>query len=314
MIPDPRSSRRPARAAAILAAAALLVSARGAHAEDGAARLGAAVEIDELRLDPDARLEDALGLSIAFRYRVGTVEADKALYLVARLGEGGARVKALVESASLRDRNDGSLHGKRQLVTVPRGTWREASTFVPFYAMKLSAGQHRLDVKLEAVSSPGSCKTGERPHLIPIVGDESAQVAITKPPYKMIELLVRRIRVDDLAADASIWPWRARPDLRWRLRIQAGAGGVMHSSEVRDDVREATWTKHSRPFPLSQGDLLTISALDRDVMGHDELGRVKVSLDELLALGQSTHLQGRLDGGAGGPKVLDLELGPVKAR
>jgi hypothetical protein len=312
--PDPSSARRQPRVAAILVAAVAVVSWRGARAEEGPAPRGEAVEIRDLSLDPDARLEDARGLSIVLRYRVGTVEADKALYLLARIGEGGARVKALAESASLRDRNDGSLHGKRQIVTVPRGAWREASMFVPFYAMKLAPGAHRLDVKLEAVSAPGNCKTGELPHLIPIIGDAGAQVAITKPPYKMIQVLVRRIEVDDRAADVSIWPWRARPDLRWRLRVQAGAGGVMHSSEVRDDVRVATWTKHARPFPLSQGDLLTISVLDQDVMGHDELGRVKVSLDELLSFGPSTHLEARVDRDAGGPKVLDLELGPVKVR
>lgn len=310
----PSSSRRLPRAAAVIVAAALAVAWRGARAEAGDEPRGAAVEIRDLRLDPDARLEDARGLSIALRYRVGAVEADEALYLVARLGEGGARVKALVESASLRDRSDGSLHAKRQLVTVPRGAWREASMFVPFYAMELAPGPHRLGVKLEAVRAPGSCKTGERPRLVPILGQGAAEVSITKPPYKMIQVLVRRVAVDDRAADASIWPWRARPDLRWRLRVQAGAGGVMYSSEVRDDVRVATWTKHSRPFPLSQGDLLTISVLDQDVMGHDDLGHVKVSLDELLALGPATHLEARVEGEAAGPKVLDLELGPVTAR
>jgi hypothetical protein len=57
---------------------------------------------------------------------------------------------------------------------------------------------------------------------------------------------------------------------------------------------------------LSQGDLLTIAVLDKDVMGHDEMGSVKLSLDELLALGPSSHVK------AGG-KVRDLVVG-VKAR
>jgi hypothetical protein len=271
------------------------------------AETSGSIEIRRLTVDGDARLEDVRGVGIGLEYRVGSVEVDKALFLVARVSVGGRKVGSLVSNVAYRDGNDGSLHSKKQLVTVPRRAWRQTSLFVPFYAMKLAAGPHELGVDLEAVSDPGQCKTGERPEIVRIVGERSAAVSITKPPYELVQILVRRVDVAEEAADSSIWPWRTRPDLAWRARLQAGAGGVLFTSEVRDDTYSASWSQYSPEFPLSQGDRLTLSVIDRDVMGHDTLGSVKLTLDDVLGRGEgATSLS------AG--KVSSIVLGRVKVR
>lgn len=279
-----------------------------ARAESGGMDTRGAVEVRHLKIDTDHRLEDVRGLHIGLRYRVGAVEVEKALFLVARVfTSGGAKVKTLAKSAAFRDRNDGALHGKKQLTTVPRGAWRETSIFIPFYAMKLTPGVHKLGLRFEAVSDPGKCKFGERPRLVRIIGDNQTNVELTKPPYKLIQVLVSSTKVVEEAADVSLWPWRARPDLKWRLRFRAGAGGVMHNSKVRDDTYSASWNQYSPEFPFSQGDLLSLSILDQDVMSHDELGILKLSLDDLIKLRSHPH---PLKAG----KISSLVLGSIKLR
>jgi len=266
-----------------------------------------AIEVRRFHVDPAARFEDARGLALSLEYRVGSVEVDKALFLVARLSKkGGQKVDSLVKSAAFRDGNDGSLHGKKQLIAVPRGSWRKTSLFVPYYTMKLAPGTHPLSIKLEAVSDPGRCKYGELPHLVRIIGKSTADFELTKPPFKMVRILVRHVQVVEEATDVSLWPWRARPDLRWRARFRAGAGGVVFESEVRDDTYSADWTQYSPVFPFSQGDRMTLSVLDQDVMGHDTLGSVKLTLDELLHHDTASPLS------AG--KASAIVLGPVKTR
>jgi hypothetical protein len=279
-----------------------------ANAESADSSLGDRIEVQRLAVEPAAQREDAHGLNIGLRYRVGAVEVEKALYVVARITmANGSKVTALAKSAAFRDRNDNSLHGKKQITPVPRGTWRETEIFIPYYAMKLAPGDHQLTVRLEAVSDPGQCKFGERPRLVPVIGKNQSSFTLTKPPYKMVQLLIRSANVIEEASDVSLWPWRARPDLKWRLRFRAGAGGIMHSSKVRDDVYSAGWKEYSPEFPFSQGDLLSLSVLDQDVMSHDELGTVKLSLQELLDLRQNPR---PLKAG----KVSSLVLGPIKAR
>ena len=55
----------------------------------------------------------------------------------------------------------------------------------------------------------------------------------------------------------------------------------MHSSSTHDDTYSASWKRYSPPFPFSQGDRLTIAVLDQDVMSHDRLGSVSLTLEDL---------------------------------
>lgn len=269
--------------------------------------LGSSIELRDLVVSADHRYEDAQGVKLDFRYRVGRVNTEKALYLVAHVSEeGGAKVGSLSTSAVFRDR-EGFLHGKKQLLTVPRNRWREGSIFIPYYAMKLAPGSHRIRLEFDAVSDVGSCKTGERPRRIRVRGENEATVSITKPPYKMVQLLVQRIDVAQVPTDtALLLRWKVRPDLQWRLRVRAGAGGVVHTSDTRDNSYSGRWKQYSPAFPLSHGDRLSIIVQDEDFMGDDELGVMKVTLNDLLSHDSSSL---PLKGGS----VRSLVLGPVKA-
>ncbi len=251
--------------------------------------LGAAIEVRDATIEPNSSLGGARGLTVSFRYRVGRITMDKALYLVAHFSTAqGKKVGALVRNKAFRDR-EGSLHGKTQLVTVPRNSWRKASLFVPFYAMKLAAGEHHLSVHLSALSDTGACKSGRPPRPVKVIGEARAKVSMTKPPYKFIELLVRQVQVATEATDVSLFRARkARPDLQWRVGFAESAGGILHTSKTRDDTYLANWTEYTTPFPLSEGDRVTISVLDRDVVSHDHLGSVTVSLKELVQRGPSS--------------------------
>jgi hypothetical protein len=302
-------ARSPAAAAATAAAVAAAIAALPggpARAED-APRLGAKVEVRVEAVEPDHRLEDARGVLVRFRYRVGRVDTEQALFLVATVNAGGRPVAALSTSAALRDR-DGHLHGKKQLVTVPRGEWRRESFFVPYYSMKLAPGRHELTLDYEARSDTGSCKTGEPARRYGVLGDESTVVGVEKPPYRMVQLLAQRIDVEQVETDAAVVFRRgARPDLQWQVRFRAGAGGVVHDSETRDNAWSATWTRYTAPFPFSEGDVATVTVLDEDLLGDDVLGTFTLGLDDVLALGRGAPPR------AAG-KVKSLVFAPPKLR
>jgi hypothetical protein len=270
-----------------LALAAALLEGR-ARGEDEV-RLGSAVELRDVSVDPDRRVGDVRGLGVDVRYRVGRVGVDSALFLVAHLeGEGGRRVASLVKSAAVRDR-DGLLHGKAQLLTVPRNTWRAASLFVPFFAMDLGAGPQRLTLRFSALANTGACQAGRPPQRVKLLGETSVAAAFTRPPFARVKLLARRVEVAPEATDLGFpGSRRRRPDLRWRLgyRTAAGAGPagevVLYESEVRDDTFAGAWAEPSPPVPVSQGDRLTLSVVDRDLARDDRLGQVELSLDDLL--------------------------------
>jgi hypothetical protein len=257
--------------------------ARGEDSPPQAAYLGAAVEVGELTIDSNSRLVDARGIKVAFRYRVGRVAGDKALHLVAHVAnESGHKVRALVQDKAYRDR-DGFLHGKSQLLAVPRNTWRQGSLFVPFYAMYLGAGRHRLSLQMSALSDTGSCTSGRPPRAIKVIGQTSASMDLTKPPYKLVQVLVRHVTVAEEPTDFSLFrPRKRRPDLMWRIHITTDHDGVIHRSDVRDDTYDARWYHYAPEFPLSQGDRLTLSVLDEDVTSDDNLGSIKLTLDQLL--------------------------------
>ncbi len=267
---------------------------------------GAAIQIKELRLDADARSTDVRGLALEFRYRVGRVETDKALFLVARLtDERGRRVASAVDDWSFRDR-DMNLHGKTQLLTVPRYSWHRGTIFVPFYAMKLAPGPHRLSLSFEGVSDVRACKSGGQPDRIEVIGAEGAAVDLVKPPYRMVRMMVRRIEVVEKNTDAVFASRLSRPDLAWRAFFQLDLHkGKVHSSSTRDNSFRGAWNQYTEPFPFSEGDRLTLTVIDRDVMSHDLLGRFRLTLDQLTREGGLT-----LDGGS----VTELVLGPSKVR
>lgn len=274
-----------------------------AQAEDAPLR-GAAIQLKELRIDAEARSTDVRGVSVDFQYRVGRVSADKALFLIAHFAdERGHKVVSAVSDWAFRDQQM-DLHGKTQLLTVPRYSWQHASLFVPFYAMKLAPGPHRLTLSFEGVSPAQSCKSGGQSRRIEVQGGQGAAVELVKPPFKMVQLLVQRVEVVEESTDPPIPPRKARPDLAWKAFFQLDLHkGKVHSSETYDDRFVGTWKLYSTPFPFSEGDKLTLTVIDRDLLSHDLLGSFSLSLDDLIRAGRTP-----LSGGS----VKRLILGPTK--
>lgn len=282
-----------------------------AHAEDDGTDSpirGADIQLKSIEIDADSRNRDVRGITISFRYRVGRVDTDKALFLLAFLDEGhGQLVKSTVEDWAFRDKLM-NLHGKTQLLTVPRYTWQEGSLFVPFYAIKLPEGRHRLTLDFAGVTKTQSCTSGRRPQKLEVIGGEDAHVEFVKPPHKMVKLAVKRVEVVEKATDGLGATRRGRPDLAWKAFFQLGLHkGKVHSSKTRDDSYVGTWERRSGPFPFSEGDKLTVTIIDRDVLSHDLMGSFNFTLDELIGATRSAE---PLSGGA----VERLVLGNVEIR
>jgi len=307
--------RQSALASTIAAFLGVLVAclggdARGEASDEQAAYLGAAVEVRELKAATDQRRGGVLGVELAFRYRVGRVPTDRALYLVAHLATvEGSKVRALGPGKAYRDR-DGSFHGKQQLLTVPRNTWKRSKLFMPYHAMALGAGPHRLSLELSALGDTGSCKAGRPPRMVKVIGDTRAPLSLTKPPYKLAQLLVSAVSVVEEPTDVTIFrSRRSRPDLTWRVRIGTGTDEVVFTSDVRDNTYKGRWSSYTPEFPCSRGDAIVVDILDEDVMGHDQLGRLELGLDELLELGSD---RGKTTRRAG--KAEKIVFGELKVR
>lgn len=291
-------------------AAAIFVTAPAAG-EDGPAPPpigGAAIQVDRVQVDPDSRSGDVRGISVSFRYRVGRVDTENALFLLAFFDEvRGLRVKSAVDDWTYRDRRM-NLHGKTQLITVPRHTWREGSVFVPFYAMKLAPGRHSLALSFEGVSDVRACQSGGRPSRLEVRGGRGVVIDVVKPPFRTVQLLVRRVNVVEKATDTAFSARRARPDLAWKAFFQIELNkGIVHSSATRDDCYSGTWSQYTDPFPFSEGDRLTLDVIDRDLMSHDLLGHFTFTLEDLVGRAATTP---PLADGA----VTSLLLAPAKLR
>jgi len=240
-------------------------SSRGGAGGRGAARLGAAVELRDVggRPRPPARRRARPG-----RRRCATAWAGSpptrpcSSWRTSRRATAG-RVASLVKSAALRDR-DGLVHGKAQLLTRPRNEWREASLFVPFFAMDLGAGstparapllrarQHRR-LHGRAAAAPGQAR-----RRVPRGGGVREAAlragAAPRPPRRGRPGGDRRRR-------PGVAPGPPRPPVAaerpHHRRARRRREVVLFRSKVRRDTFAGDWTEPSPPVPVSQGDRLT---------------------------------------------------------
>jgi hypothetical protein len=255
--------------------------------------------------DPNRRQGDVHGVLISFSYRAHLVGDDPAVVLEVRLrGAKGRPVRAAVASPALRDRS-GHLRVTVSLEVSAGEGQSLAQAFVPFYAMDLDPGPHRLDLGLKAL---GLTQAGLEQRPVEVRGGKAVAVTITKPPFRMAQLGVRRVEVEPDAYDAALArPRKARPDLAWRLSYKGMLPGVVFTSRTQSDRYEATWQQQAPPFPFCEGDVLTLQILDADFVDHDVIASFPFTLEQL---GQAGVADEPLRRG----KVRILELTPVTLR
>lgn len=265
------------------------------------------VEVQDVAVDGDTRRGNIRGFTVSYRYRVreNATSEGRGLRLVADLrGPDGRKVQTTLRDSLRRDRS-GSLRVTSFLVSEQSGRWHLTSFFVPFYILKLHPGPQRVTLALKAERSPSPEDLSAPPTPVKLIGSTSASFEINKPPYRMVQLLVRELEVAAVNTDVSfLRPHKARPDLQWRVTFEGDMTEYLHVSSHHNDRFSANWSQYSRPFPVSEGDRLTLSVVDHDVMSHDDLGVFSFTLDQLVAFG---NLQPLLCGGA----VHKMVLAPV---
>lgn len=291
-----------------IVASCLLTSAATAEAQaPGSPDAGVVapyVQIMAATPAPNVRHRGVGGVEVPFLAKAFEASARNTIYIDAHVKtSAGKAVRAAVDNSAIADER-GLLRVATQISSISR-KGRNSSLFIPFWAMKLPPGAHDLTIELSARMKTGVSSRTSSETPLETRGKNVIQTRIQKPPTKSLQVLVSEVVASPFAADASfLRPRKARPDLFWRLLFDKVS---VYSSPVCTDCRRATWKRHSPVVHLSEGDLVTISVLDRDVAKNDSLGSFVFTLETLQNIaGSKTPLALH--------HVDSMVFGPVKVR
>ncbi len=254
--------------------------------------------------EPGVRHRGIGGIRISFLAKAFETTARNTISVDAHVKTSdGKAVRAAVDSRAVSD-GQGRLRVSTQISSIALRQ-RKSELFIPFWAMKLPPGAHDLTIELTArmKSNTTSARPSETP--IEVRGKSVVGTRIQKPPTRSVQVLVSQVVASPIAADASfLRPRKARPDLFWRLLFDRVS---VYSSPVCTDCRQAKWKRYSPVVQVSEGDLITVSILDRDVAKNDRLGSFVFTLETLQNIASSKVPLALSD-------VDSLLLGPVKLR
>lgn len=239
------------------------------------------VEVEEIIVNPDERLEDVRGLSIRLKCKTTGGGSDKSVALDARLSTTkGLPVSATVRRPMAYD-GAGNVGFAQPFIVAGEGRSTSMPVFVPFFVMDLPPGPQQLRVHVKA---SGGVSSQVASVVIPtkVEGQVDRVIDFVKPPVRMVQVTVASVQVQADAYDASfLRSHKARPDLMWEAHFGQRYIGRVHRSRIQNDTYIAAWQRGTGTFPFSEGDRLTISVFDADVASDDLIGAFSFSLEEL---------------------------------
>lgn len=267
------------------------------------------VVVRDVRANPRAKNGDVYGVEVSFLSHVsGGSDGAKISLAGWLLRPDGSPVRTNGHFPRLRSR-EGGLQVRSRLRSFGGGSWRRTSLFFPYFAMDLAPGEQRAKVAVEATAE---VELGATPREIRLEGFTPPEIRFRKPPAKTIRLGVSRIEVAEGRYDTVLLARRTRrrPDLAWVVHFRERPGiwsfEVFRSNTVQDSY-SALWDLTTPPFPLSEGDRVSLTVLDIDVAKNDNIARFSFSLEDLQKAAASRQPLSR-------GRVHKLELGTVEVR
>ena len=165
--------------------------------------------------------------------------------------------------------------------------------FLPYYALRLPAGFHRLHVRVYGFLRDTS--VFEEPRIIPVTGMSGLTVSIHKPQTRSFRMVVRDLKVKPHNENGRAWDFGLlntnEPDLMYRIRIKSAEHTDDRDvSTAIDDAFTGEWTLFSGPVIISSDDRITLSVFDQDVMYDDLIGEISHTLDEWKSISVSKQV------------------------
>ncbi len=160
--------------------------------------------------------------------------------------------------------------------------------FIPFYALDLPAGEHKLQLRVSATlqdSVDGPLK------YVDVVGKDLFAFSIIKPKTHRIQAFVKEVRVSEKNRKGKVWDSAffnngSAPDVKFAL--------VLASAEVRDYVFVSTqhknsfsgsWSDYSSEVMFSEGDEVILRVYDNDgfLNRDDTIGDKRFTLYQMIS-------------------------------
>ncbi|MEM7039543.1 MAG: hypothetical protein AAF570_21390, partial [Bacteroidota bacterium] len=159
-------------------------------------------------------------------------------------------------------------HGRQQIA------WRDETLFIPYYAIAVGEGRHKLQLELHV----RDLKTGR------VVGkSDPLPFAFEKPEVQLFQVRLQDIYTEETDDSGETWdyqflnPREIQPDIRWG--IKRGDELVFQSDRQKNSTHyegdpEEDVTPH---FSLSEGDHVTIFVYDFDMISFsDRIGTLSL--------------------------------------
>jgi hypothetical protein len=157
--------------------------------------------------------------------------------------------------------------------------------FIPYYILRLPAGQHTLQLSLQAATYRYATKQYSP---LVISGQQRIAVGISKPATHNFSIACTTL-VASKRDVATYWdPNNSGPDLYYQIILDNDErSDIVFTSSVCDNGKNCNWQKFCPTLTLSDGDLITIAVFDQDRISRDDLvGLKRFTLAELKALAQ----------------------------
>ncbi|PLX11279.1 MAG: hypothetical protein C0594_03875 [Marinilabiliales bacterium] len=191
----------------------------------------------------------------------------------------GDTIQAIKASSNYKDYN-GYFAASKSITTI------KTEVFIPYYALKLSEGEHKLEYCLSAFVRDTSINQPQRE--ISVKGEQTGEILIQKPPVENFKLVVRGVRVTKKDFKNKEWDWGLsgkEPDIKIKvLLINDYLADIVFSSTTMKNSFSAAWIDYSEPITISKGDKITIGVYDDDIMFDDKMGTITHSLPEFLKI------------------------------
>ena len=212
---------------------------------------------------PDSQ-RGVAGVVVSFSF---ASNLDVAGQVVVRLKDENGAVPNVIAT-----RPDLQREGQLALVAeVPAGPHvGEVGAFVPFYALNLSAGIHRLAPSIEIEATPQRLVTS-----VPMSSEQAALIMVNQPACRWLQLGVQSLTVKS----ESYGEADGAPDLRWVLEQE---GRVVFSSSESSSGFRARWNEMTPALHVCDEDTLSLNIQDVDVTFHDDVAWRTFKSSELL--------------------------------
>jgi len=170
-------------------------------------------------------------------------------------------IPAETVQTSLASNNNGIILLDNCKSVLPKNIVNECFFFLPYYALKLEEGGHKLKIKLAVfIWDTVTCKYV--PSNSVISGSNEKHIVINKPATKNLQLFCSGVRIREIKAASWDVGLIGYPDLVYKVSLvnRFVPDYILCSTEMQNAV-SAAWIDYSQQITISEGDKITFGII-----------------------------------------------------